>query len=285
MADKDKKTPKLEEDPFAAIKALKNWDSDKEVSERNKYTSAPSEKKIKRTKYIKTLNILFIDSENLRHKTYYMKIKDFDIDKINYKKLISILQNAIPENSDSKIEFIGRDAEFKSKDIAISEYDKDQMGVYVYNTIRDIDALKVIIKKDYKNWSISYFKNVDDIDYDLIDLDELASIVEEEPPNTARNTSPPVKMPDGDETPLESKIQSRFSVAADAEAVGKMLTVAREQAGVTKSEVARRMNTGHRAIAKLENGDHSPSLQTVERFANALGYEARIDFVLKPESK
>lgn len=52
----------------------------------------------------------------------------------------------------------------------------------------------------------------------------------------------------------------------------RSLADAREQAGLTQTEVAQRMGTTQPAVARLEAGDSDPRLSTVERYAQAVGW-------------
>ena len=56
---------------------------------------------------------------------------------------------------------------------------------------------------------------------------------------------------------------------------------ARTEAGVTQAEVARRIGTTQSAIARLESpgAKHSPSLSTLRKYAEALGYTLELRFV------
>ena len=54
------------------------------------------------------------------------------------------------------------------------------------------------------------------------------------------------------------------------ELVGAMVE-ARREAGLSQSEVARRIGTTQSAIARLENAHHMPSLEMLTRYAAALG--------------
>lgn len=49
---------------------------------------------------------------------------------------------------------------------------------------------------------------------------------------------------------------------------------ARSRAGLTQEEVAVRMGTTQSTIARLESGKRSPSLRTVQRYAQAVGGRA-----------
>ena len=54
---------------------------------------------------------------------------------------------------------------------------------------------------------------------------------------------------------------------------------ARAAAGLTQSQVAERIGTTQSAIARLESGAGKPSVATLQRYANALGYQVQIRFV------
>lgn len=53
--------------------------------------------------------------------------------------------------------------------------------------------------------------------------------------------------------------------------VGLLLRNAREEAGLTQDEVARRLRTKKSAISRIENHAEDIRLSTLERFAEALG--------------
>jgi transcriptional regulator with XRE-family HTH domain len=53
--------------------------------------------------------------------------------------------------------------------------------------------------------------------------------------------------------------------------VGMILREARESAGLTQDEVARRLKTKKTAISRIENHAEDIKLSTLERFASALG--------------
>lgn len=56
---------------------------------------------------------------------------------------------------------------------------------------------------------------------------------------------------------------------------------ARAKAGLTQAGVAERMGTTQSAVARLEsaNAKHSPSLATLQRYAQALGYRVQVRLV------
>lgn len=57
----------------------------------------------------------------------------------------------------------------------------------------------------------------------------------------------------------------------------ELLIRARVQAKLSQAEVAERMSTTQSAIARLEGGRVSPSIATLRRYAEATGYELRVD--------
>ena len=53
--------------------------------------------------------------------------------------------------------------------------------------------------------------------------------------------------------------------------LGAMLRQAREEAGLTQEELARRINTKKTAISRIENHAEDIKLSTLEKFVDALG--------------
>jgi len=64
-------------------------------------------------------------------------------------------------------------------------------------------------------------------------------------------------------------MEAEFSVAHE-------LIAARIHAGLTQSEVALRMGTTQSVIARMESGRTLPSLRTLARYAQAVGYSASV---------
>ena len=56
------------------------------------------------------------------------------------------------------------------------------------------------------------------------------------------------------------------------------LIKSRLDAGLTQTEVAKRMNTTQAVIARLEGGGRQPSTRTLRRFARATGHRLKIGF-------
>ncbi len=63
------------------------------------------------------------------------------------------------------------------------------------------------------------------------------------------------------------------------------LLKARDEAGLTQEEVAKRMGTSRPAVARIETGGgskrHSPSIATLRRYAEAVGCKLQIKLVRK----
>ena len=88
---------------------------------------------------------------------------------------------------------------------------------------------------------------------------------------------------------LKKKILSNPEVKAEYDSLQEEFTLfdellrARMTAGLTQSEVAERMGTKTPAIARLENGggnkQHSPSITTLRKYADAVGCHLEIKLV------
>jgi transcriptional regulator with XRE-family HTH domain len=59
-------------------------------------------------------------------------------------------------------------------------------------------------------------------------------------------------------------------------ATGAVVTDARVRAGFSQRELARRARTSQSAIARIENGAVSPSLETLRRLVAACGFDLRL---------
>lgn len=79
---------------------------------------------------------------------------------------------------------------------------------------------------------------------------------------------PHVKHPKG---PLWEMRMREFSLTA-------AMIEARNRAGLTQKEVAKRMKTTQAAIARLESAGSKPSTRTLVRYAKATGTRLRISF-------
>lgn len=59
---------------------------------------------------------------------------------------------------------------------------------------------------------------------------------------------------------------------------GEQVRAARERAGLTQAELARRIGSTQPAIARLELGGSDPKLDTFERIGRALGLDLVVEF-------
>jgi len=59
--------------------------------------------------------------------------------------------------------------------------------------------------------------------------------------------------------------------------VGALLRQAREEAGMTQAEVAKRLKTKKSAISRIENHAGDIRLSTLERYAEAVGYSLALE--------
>ena len=79
------------------------------------------------------------------------------------------------------------------------------------------------------------------------------------------------------------KVKAAYGEMAPEFALLRQMLKARQKAGLSQAEVAERMGTKAPAVTRLEsslsNGKHSPSLATLQKYANAVGYELQVKFV------
>jgi transcriptional regulator with XRE-family HTH domain len=61
-------------------------------------------------------------------------------------------------------------------------------------------------------------------------------------------------------------------------ALAMAVAKARSRAGLSQSELARRMKTTQSTVARLESGRGLPSTRTLDRFAKATGHRLKISF-------
>lgn len=59
--------------------------------------------------------------------------------------------------------------------------------------------------------------------------------------------------------------------------IGVMLKQAREDAGLTQEQLARKLRTKKTAISRIENHAEDIKLSTLEKFATALGKHLRVE--------
>ncbi len=80
------------------------------------------------------------------------------------------------------------------------------------------------------------------------------------------------------------EVKAEYDAQAEEFALLDALRCARQRAGLTQAEVAKRMGTMTPAVARLEGGGgknrHSPSLATLRKYADAVG--CRLEIKLQP---
>ncbi len=62
-----------------------------------------------------------------------------------------------------------------------------------------------------------------------------------------------------------------------------MLKLAREDAGLTQEEVAKKLNTQKSAISRIENHAEDIRLSTLEKYARAFGKTLKLELQETPE--
>ncbi len=87
----------------------------------------------------------------------------------------------------------------------------------------------------------------------------------------------------------KAKTRKGFSEAYEAleleYRVASQMLKARARAGLTQDAVAERMGTTKSAISRLESaGKHAPSLETLKRYAQAVGCELQVRLVKLKEA-
>jgi ribosome-binding protein aMBF1 (putative translation factor) len=69
----------------------------------------------------------------------------------------------------------------------------------------------------------------------------------------------------------DTKTRSAYDDQANEFALARELIAARTRARLSQREVARRMGTTQSVVARLESGRRTPSMRTIQRFAQAVG--------------
>jgi ribosome-binding protein aMBF1 (putative translation factor) len=76
----------------------------------------------------------------------------------------------------------------------------------------------------------------------------------------------------------EPKYRKAYEALEDEFAVAKAVIAARNRAGLTQMELAKKMGTTQPVVARLEGGRIRPSLRTLQRLAQATGSRLTIRF-------
>jgi ribosome-binding protein aMBF1 (putative translation factor) len=69
----------------------------------------------------------------------------------------------------------------------------------------------------------------------------------------------------------DPEFAKEYEIGYEQFKLGALLRQAREEAGFTQEELARRMNTKKSAISRIENHAEDIKLSTLEKFAQAIG--------------
>lgn len=78
-------------------------------------------------------------------------------------------------------------------------------------------------------------------------------------------------------TSERAQYERAYRAASLAAEVGEHVREARESAGLSQRELARRMGTSQAAVDRLEAGGVAPTLTTLQRVASALGPEVTVE--------
>ncbi|MFO8010560.1 MAG: helix-turn-helix transcriptional regulator [Dehalococcoidia bacterium] len=69
----------------------------------------------------------------------------------------------------------------------------------------------------------------------------------------------------------DPEFEDGFDAGYESFRIGAILRQAREEAGLTQEQIARKLNTKKSAISRMENHAEDIRLSTLEKFAEALG--------------
>ena len=74
-----------------------------------------------------------------------------------------------------------------------------------------------------------------------------------------------------------SRFAKNFDTGYEQFKIGVMLKQARQEAGLTQEEVAKKLKTKKSAISRIENHAEDIRLSTLENFAQAVGKHLRLE--------
>lgn len=82
-------------------------------------------------------------------------------------------------------------------------------------------------------------------------------------------------------------VRKAYDELEPAYALRRQLVALRHSAGLTQEQIAERLNTNKSNISRLEsvNSSISPKLSTIADYAEAVGYDVKIDFVPKKKKR
>jgi ribosome-binding protein aMBF1 (putative translation factor) len=76
----------------------------------------------------------------------------------------------------------------------------------------------------------------------------------------------------------DPEVRKEYDALEEEFALIKAMAKARQHAGLSQAQLARRMKTTQSVIARLESGRGRPSTTTLSRFAKATGHTLKISF-------
>jgi ribosome-binding protein aMBF1 (putative translation factor) len=76
----------------------------------------------------------------------------------------------------------------------------------------------------------------------------------------------------------DPQVRKEYEALEDEFALAAAVARARNRAGFSQAELARRMKTTQSTVARLESGRAQPSTRTLHRFAKATGHRLKISF-------
>lgn len=75
----------------------------------------------------------------------------------------------------------------------------------------------------------------------------------------------------------DPKFAENFDAGYQEFKIGVVLKLAREEAGITQEQLAKKLNTKKTAISRIENHAEDIKISTLEKFAQALGKKLTIN--------
>ena len=83
----------------------------------------------------------------------------------------------------------------------------------------------------------------------------------------------------------DPKVKKAYEEERHKLTIGYQIFLARDKAGLTQAELAKRIGTRQSNISRLEQGDYNFTLEMLEKIAKALRAEIRIELVTKNFAK
>jgi DNA-binding XRE family transcriptional regulator len=77
----------------------------------------------------------------------------------------------------------------------------------------------------------------------------------------------------------DPEFQKAYDALKPEFAVARQLIAARNRAGLSQAEVARRMGTTQSGVARLESGHRLPAMNSLRRYASAIGHRLEVRLV------